>query len=62
MMALVQECHLEEIIKKVLEDQLRRDKSLTLELLGSLTEALGLRTQLGSVRMNILGALKPLHY
>ena len=32
---------------------------MTLELLGSLTEALGLRTQLGSVRMNILGALSP---
>ena len=39
-----------DLIKKVLEDQFRRDKTLTLELLGGLTESLGLRTQLGTVK------------
>lgn len=36
-------------LKRILEDQFRRDKTLSLELLAGLTEALGLRTQLGSV-------------
>ena len=59
MMALVQRVPFRrDAIKKVLEDQLRRDKSLTLELLGSLTEALGLRTQLGSVENEYFGSVE----
>ena len=40
------------------EDQFRRDKSLSLELLGGLTEALGLRTQLGSVNNKFIGSIE----
>ena len=36
-------------IKKVIEAQLRRDKSVTLEFLGSLCELLGLTSQIGEV-------------
>ena len=46
-------------IKKLLEDQFRRDKSLTLELLAGLTEGLGLRTQLGSVDNAFIGSIEP---
>ena len=36
-------------LKRILEDQFRRNKTLTLELLAGLTEVMGLRTQLGLV-------------
>ena len=36
-------------LKKVIEAQLRRDKSVTLEFLGSLCELLGLTSQIGEV-------------
>ena len=45
-------------IKKILEDQIRRDKGLTLELLGGLTEGLGLRTQIGSVKKEYIGSIE----
>ena len=45
-------------IQKILEDQFRRNKSLTLELLGGLAEGLGLRTQLGSVEKENLNSLE----
>ena len=47
-----------DLIQKILEDQFRRDKSLSLELLGGLTEALGLRTQLGSVNNKFIGSIE----
>ncbi|MCB4389383.1 ABC transporter transmembrane domain-containing protein [Synechococcus sp. MU1617] len=48
-------------LKKVLESQFRRDKVLSLELLGGLCEILGLRTQLGSVTIdNFLGVEAPI--
>ena len=45
-------------IKKVLEDQFRRDKSLSLELLAGLTELIGLKSQLGEVDSRYLGSLE----
>ena len=45
-------------IKKVLEDQFRRDKSLSLELLAALTELIGLKSQLGEVDSRYLGSLE----
>ena len=45
-------------IKKVLEEQFRRDKILSLELLASLTEGLGLRTQIGNVNNEYLGSIE----
>ena len=45
-------------IKKRLEDQFRRNKDLSLELLASLTEGLGLRTQLGTVANSFLGSVE----
>ena len=45
-------------VKKILEDQFRRDKSLNLELIGALTETLGLRTQLGSVNKEFSGNIE----
>ena len=47
-----------DLIKKILEDQFRRNKSLTLELLGGLTESLGLRTQLGSVDNEYIASIE----
>ena len=59
MMALLQQGPFrKESVQKILEDQIRRDKSLTLELLGGLTESLGLRTQLGSVDNAYLGSVE----
>lgn len=59
MMALIQKVPFRrDSIKKILEDQFRRDKSLTLELLGGLTESLGLRTQIGMVENEFLGSLE----
>ncbi len=59
MIALVQRVPFRrDSVKKVLEDQFRRDKSLSLELLGGLLESLGLRTQLGSVENAYLGSLE----
>ena len=59
MMALVQQVPFrKDSVQKILEDQIRRDKSLTLELLGGLTESLGLRTQLGSVDNAYLGSVE----
>ena len=45
-------------IQKILEDQLRRNKSITLELLAGLTEVLGLRTQLGTVDNEFVGSIE----
>ena len=47
-----------DMLKKALEGQFRRDKSLTLELLGALTEGLGLRTQLGSVTKKYIASVE----
>ena len=59
MMALLQQVPFrKDSVQKILEDQIRRDKSLTLELLGGLTESLGLRTQLGSVDNAYLGSVE----
>ena len=45
-------------IAKVLEDQFRRDKSLSVELLGGLCELLGLRSQLAETDSAHLGAVE----
>ena len=45
-------------LQKVLEDQFRRDKSLSLELLAGLMELMGLKSQLGSVDSRYLGSLE----
>ena len=45
-------------LQKVLEDQFRRDKSLSLELLGGLCELMGLKSQIGSVDSRYLGSLE----
>ena len=45
-------------IQKVLEDQFRRDKTLSLELLAALTELIGLNSQLGEVDSRYLGSLE----
>ena len=45
-------------IQKVLEDQFRRDKTLSLELLAGLTELIGLKSQLGEVESRYLGSLE----
>ena len=59
MMALVQKVPFRrDTVKKVLQDQFRRDKSLTLELLGGICEGMGLRTQLGEVDAQYLGSLE----
>ena len=59
MMALIQQVPFrKDSVHKILEDQIRRNKSLTLELLAGLTESLGLRTQLGSVDNAYLGSIE----
>ena len=45
-------------IQKVLEDQFRRDKTLSLELLAALIELIGLNSQLGEVDSRYLGSLE----
>ena len=45
-------------IQKVLEDQFRRDKTLSLELLAALNELIGLKCQLGEVDSRYLGSLE----
>ena len=45
-------------IQKVLEDQFRRDKTLSLELLAALTELIGLKSQIGEVDSRYLGSLE----
>lgn len=45
-------------IQKVLEDQFRRDKTLSLELLAALNELIGLNSQLGEVDTRYLGSLE----
>ena len=60
MLALVQKVPFRrDAIQKILEDQFRRDKKLTLELLGGLAEGMGLRTQLGSVQTKFVGSIEP---
>ena len=60
MLALVQKVPFRrDAIQKILEDQFRRDKKLTLELLGGLAEGMGLRTQLGSVQKKFVGSIEP---
>jgi len=44
-------------LQKVLEDQFRRDKSLSLELLAGMTELIGLKSQLGEVDSRYVGSL-----
>ena len=44
-------------LRKVLEDQFRRDKSLSLELLAGMTELIGLKSQLGEVESRYVGSL-----
>ena len=46
-------------LKKVLESQFKRDKSLSLELLAGLSEILGLTTELGSVDRINLSSIEP---
>tara|TARA_B100000674_G_scaffold383112_1_gene326236 strand:- start:397 stop:3366 length:2970 start_codon:yes stop_codon:yes gene_type:complete len=59
MMSLIQKVPFRrDTVKKVLQDQFRRDKSLTLELLGGICEGMGLRTQLGEVDCKYLGSLE----
>ena len=45
-------------IKKAIESYFRRDKALSLELLGGLTEGLGLSTQLGVVQNDYLASME----
>lgn len=45
-------------IQKVLEDQFRRDKSLSLELLGGLCELLGMTTQLAEIESRHLASVE----
>ena len=45
-------------IQKVLEDQFRRDKTLSLELLAALNELIGLKSQLGEVDSRYIGSLE----
>ena len=45
-------------IQKVLEDQFRRNKGLSLELLAGLSELMGLSSQLGAVDSRYLGSLE----
>ena len=60
MLALVQKVPFRrDAIQKILEDQFRRDKKLTLELLGGLAEGMGLRTQLGSAQTKFVGSIEP---
>lgn len=47
-----------DLLKKALEGQFRRDKTLSLELIGALTEGLGLKTQLGSVNKNYISSIE----
>ena len=47
-----------DVIQKVLEDQFRRDKTLSLELLAALTELIGLKSQIGEVDTRYLGSLE----
>ena len=59
MMAMVQKVPFRrDSIQKILEDQFRRDKVLSIELLGGLCESLGLRTQIGKVDNAYLGSLE----
>ena len=51
MLALVQKVPFRrDSIQKILEDQFRRDKKLTLEFFGGLSVGMGLSTQIGSVQ------------
>lgn len=45
-------------ISKLLEEQFRRDKSLSVELLGGICELMGLRSQLAETDSNHLGAVE----
>jgi len=45
-------------IKKAIESHFRRDKVLSLELVGALTEGLGLKTQLGFVQNDYLASIE----
>ena len=45
-------------IKKAVESHFRRDKVLSLELVAALTEALGLRSQLGFVQNDYLSSIE----
>ena len=59
MLALIQKVPFRrDSIQKILEDQFRRDKKLSLELLGGLSEGMGLRTQLGSSKQ-FFGSIEP---
>jgi len=46
-------------IQKVLEDQFRRDKGVSLELLSGLCELLGLNTELAEVNSNYISSIEP---
>ena len=60
MLALIQKVPFRrDSIQKILEDQFRRDKKLSLELLGGLSEGMGLRTQLGTVQNKFFGSIEP---
>ncbi|MDA7433805.1 peptidase domain-containing ABC transporter [Synechococcus sp. AH-601-P18] len=47
-----------DMIKKILENQFRRDKSLTLELIAGLSEVMGFSSQLGVVDNAYLGSIE----
>ena len=47
-----------DIISKVLDDQLRRDKGISLEMLGSLCEMLGLRSHLAEINAEHITAIE----
>lgn len=47
-----------DVLEKVLEDQFRRDKGLSIELLGGLCELVGLRSQLGEADSNHLSVIE----
>ena len=58
MIALVNNVPFRRDAIKILEEQFRRDKSLSLELLAALTEGLGLRTQLETIKNQYLGSVE----
>ena len=47
-----------DVVQRVLEDQFRRDKAMSLQLLAGLCELLGLQTQLASVNPAFLGSVE----
>jgi ATP-binding cassette subfamily B protein len=47
-----------DVIQRVLDDQFRRDKAMSLQLLAGLCELLGLQTQLASVNPAFLGSVE----